>query len=71
VLRRLQLPFSTVVADGPGGWFGGKDYLIAIDLRTARFEKWFPRLPYSYQGVTGIWLSGDRVLAAGPFCGSP
>ena len=54
-----------------GGWFGGKDYLIAIDLRTARFEKWFPKLPYSDQGVTGIWLSGDRMLAAGPFCGSP
>jgi hypothetical protein len=50
--------------------FGHNNYLIAIDLRTGRFDPWFPKSGY-YVDVTEISVSGDRVLVAGSFCPGP
>ena len=50
--------------------FGGKSYLIAVDLRTGKFEPWFPKVGY-YVGVTAMAVSGDRVFVAGSFCSGP
>jgi hypothetical protein len=54
-----------------GGWFGGKNSLIAIDLRTARYRNWFPKIRDYYVTVSGIAVSGGRVLAGGSFCPGP
>ena len=50
--------------------FGGRHFLIAIDLRTGRFKPWFPKSGY-YSSATEIAVSGDRVLVAGSFCPGP
>ncbi len=55
---------------GPEGGFGGSSYLIAIDLRTGKFEPWFPKVGY-YVSTTSIAVSGDRVFVAGSFCPGP
>jgi len=52
---------------GPEGDFGGGTYLIAINLRTGKYEPWFPKVaPLSYVGSMAV--SRDRVFAAGSFC---
>jgi outer membrane protein assembly factor BamB len=55
---------------GPEGDFGGSTYLIAIDLRTGKYERWFPKVGY-YVYATSMAVSGDRVLVAGSFCPGP
>jgi outer membrane protein assembly factor BamB len=52
---------------GPEGGFGGSYQLIAIDLRTGKYEPWFPKVGY-YAYATSMAVSGDRVFAAGSFC---
>jgi hypothetical protein len=55
---------------GPEGDFGGSHYLIAIDLRTGKFEPWFPKVGY-YVTTTSIAVAGARVFVAGSFCPGP
>jgi hypothetical protein len=55
---------------GPEGDFGGNSHLIAIDLRTGKYEPWFPKVGY-YAYVFSMAVAGDRVLAAGSFCPGP
>lgn len=56
---------------GPEGDFGGSTYLIAVDLRTGKFEpRWFPKVGY-YASATSMAVSGDRVFVAGSFCPGP
>jgi outer membrane protein assembly factor BamB len=56
---------------GPEGGFGGKFNLIAIDLRTGRFEsRWFPTAGY-HTYAASMAVSGDRVFVAGSFCPGP
>ena len=50
--------------------FGGSSYLIAVDLRTGKFEPWFPKPAY-YVAATSMAVSGDRVFVAGSFCPGP
>jgi hypothetical protein len=47
--------------------FGGDFNLIAIDLRTARFKRWFPKLA-EYENVGKIAISGGRAFVGGQFC---
>ena len=55
------------LGSGPESSFGGDVRLIAIDLRTGKYERWFPKLwPYSY--ATSMAISGGRVFVAGSFC---
>jgi outer membrane protein assembly factor BamB len=58
------------VGTGPEGDFGGNSHLIAIDLRTGRYEPWFPKVGY-YAYATSMAVSGDRVFVAGSFCSGP
>lgn len=54
---------------GPEGSFGGDVVLIAINLRTGKYEPWFPKVAaYSY--VESMAVSGERVFVAGSFCPS-
>ena len=51
--------------------FGGDVGLIAVDLRSGRFEPWwFPKLGY-YTSITSIAVSRDRVWVGGFFCAAP
>jgi outer membrane protein assembly factor BamB len=61
---------TAYLGTGPEGDFGGSTYLIAIDLRTGKFEPWFPKVGY-YASATSIAVSGDRVFVAGSFCPGP
>ena len=59
---------TAYLGTGAEGDFGGQNYLIAIDMRTGRFEpRWFPKVGY-YASATSIAVSGDRVFAGGSFC---
>ena len=55
---------------GPEGDFGGNSHLIAIDLRTGKYEPWFPKVGY-YAYVFSMAVAGDRLLATGSFCPGP
>jgi hypothetical protein len=60
---------TAYVGAGPEGSFGGDVVLIAINLGTGKYERWFPKVaPYSY--VESMAVSGDRVFVAGSFCPS-
>jgi outer membrane protein assembly factor BamB len=58
---------TAYLGSGPEGSFGGQNYLIAIDLRTGKYERWFPKTAY-YSSSSAIAVSRDRVLVAGSFC---
>jgi hypothetical protein len=47
--------------------FGGTSSLIAINLRTARFKPWFPKLA-QFENVGKIAISGGRAFVGGQFC---
>jgi hypothetical protein len=64
----ISVSSSIAYLGGSIGAFGGNISLIAINLRTARFENWFPKAAYS-QSVSTIAVSGERVFVGGSFCG--
>jgi outer membrane protein assembly factor BamB len=47
--------------------FGGDFNLIAIDLHTAGFKRWFPKIA-EYENVGTIAVSGSRAFVGGQFC---
>ena len=47
--------------------FGGKFNLIAIDLHTGRFKRWFPKIA-EFENVGKIAISGGRAFVGGQFC---
>jgi hypothetical protein len=47
--------------------FGGTFNLIAIDLHTGRFKRWFPKIA-EFENVAKIAISGDRAFVGGQFC---
>jgi outer membrane protein assembly factor BamB len=62
---------TAYLGTGPEGGFGGSNYLIAIDLRTGKFDsRWFLKVGY-YASATSMAVSGDRVFVAGSFCPGP
>jgi hypothetical protein len=53
---------------GAEGDFGGNTHLIAIDMRTGRYERWWFPKPGAIASSSSITVSGDNVFAAGTFC---
>jgi hypothetical protein len=47
--------------------FGGSFNLIAIDLHTKRFKRWFPKIA-EFENVGKIAISGGRAFVGGQFC---
>ena len=47
--------------------FGGSFNLIAIDLHTKRFKRWFPKIA-EFENVAKIAISGGRAFVGGQFC---
>ena len=77
VSKRTPLDRASAIAvQGTTAYIGGdfrttngRDNLLAIDLRTGKLRKWFPRLANEV-AVGSLAPSGEKLLVGGQFCAS-
>jgi hypothetical protein len=56
-----------ITVHGSTAFLGGDSNLIAIDLQTGRFKRWFPKIA-EFENVGKIAISGSRAFVGGQFC---